>query len=318
MDDTPNNQPSQESTPETPPHNASSQPNEQAKPPEKQPNERLLKAQAYMAMTYGQKAASAEADRKALYPTLSAPSLLSPGMESECVDCGDIGWTRVPQGEAPGEKGFGELQRCHCVAKRAATRRMSYLVGEELVQAYTFSSFQPVNGAPAVHNAIMAEAKVAAVAWANGSGPPFLVVIGAPGCGKSHLALSGIRAAAESGMGTSYWMFREYLNVEQASFGVDAMKDEAERARNEITLAQVLAIDDYGVERGSDWTSEQMEGIVGFRYQRRGQLRTFITSNTLANLPERVASRFSDPTACKIVDCKGAIDVRPLMQRVAA
>lgn len=131
-----------------------------------------------------------------------------------------------------------------------------------------------------------------------------LVLAGAPGLGKSHLAgaAANVRATEEK---ESQDRFRAYLenlppgesvrvprhslapvwvNVTDLMIGLrldmDRARDDrvwAERV-DQAASASLVVLDDLGRERTSDWTSEVLYSLVNRRYE-QVNLRTIVTSN---------------------------------------
>ena len=53
-----------------------------------------------------------------------------------------------------------------------------------------------------------------------------------------------------------------------------------------------LALDDMGVETGTDWQKQQIEEIILHRYEE--EMATIATANDLGRLTPRVRSKFAD------------------------
>ena len=93
----------------------------------------------------------------------------------------------------------------------------------------------------------------------------------------------------------------------------DAQGYTAEQRIRALRTVEVLVLDDWGTEKGSDWVSETMFGILNARYNDR--LPTVITTNLsaeeLRRKDARLASRLLDAelsTVCVLVagDYRGA------------
>lgn len=277
-------------------------------PPQK-PN----KLKQYWAMTAAQKRAAelAELDERGrgIDPSITVCSMLG-WRQASCVDCRDLGWTGS---DLPfGDPGSGKLHPCHCQAQAQADRALSVIAGEEAHQVYSFLGFRTNWPWPA-HNELAAMAKAAAEAWVSSSGPPWLILEGPPGTGKSHLAMAALREIVAGGGSVAYYQAGEYLDLLRAGIGSEAVKEAAESAKERVLSADGLVLDDYGVQRNTDWAIEQLEGFLGYRYQRC--LRTLITTNSLDGASPRLVSRFSDREKCVLVSMAGAMDIRPHLGR---
>ena len=117
----------------------------------------------------------------------------------------------------------------------------------------------------------------------------WLLIYGQPGNGKTHLCNAIVRAARERGLDAKmilaadlFSMLREAIETHQADTLLRKFKD-----------IFFLAIDDYGVEYGSDWESAKFDELMTSRYA-TGKPTVLITNKELTELPERVQSRFMD------------------------
>lgn len=95
-----------------------------------------------------------------------------------------------------------------------------------------------------------------------------LLFIGPPGIGKTHLAVSALRAVVKKGCRGVYYDTRSLLAEIRATF------DPVTRASQSAILADVmeadlLVLDDLGAERPTEWVEETMNLIVNTRYNER-------------------------------------------------
>jgi DNA replication protein DnaC len=131
-----------------------------------------------------------------------------------------------------------------------------------------------------------------------------LVLVGAVGLGKTHLAAAANNAqmAGEMEYRREYRAYLENLPHEQSVYGPRAslapawvnvtdlmigLRLDIDRARDDRVWAErveraasadLLVLDDLGRERASDWTSEVLYNLVNRRYEQL-TLRTIVTSN---------------------------------------
>lgn len=216
-----------------------------------------------------------------------------------CCQCRDS--QRVPVA-------FGETGPCSCVLSREtvtllADARPHSGIPATLAQA-RIDTWEPTGGA----------ARKAAEAFVE-TWPPqrhFLVFSGAPGTGKTHLAVGAMQAAWErhSVAGRFYLtgdMF-DRLRATQAR----------ERADNAETLDTVhailfnlplLVLDDLGTERLTDWGYGELFKILDRRH--RDMKPTVITTNLArATLDDRLVSRLADVHHSALVEMGNAPDRR--------
>jgi DNA replication protein DnaC len=141
-------------------------------------------------------------------------------------------------------------------------------------------------------------------------GTPGMVLIGGVGVGKTHLALAIANVALDAEIVVLFATVPDLLDHLRATFDPSAngpVYDELfERMRN----AELLILDDLGVQRGSSWADEKLFQLLNHRYTRR--LPTVITMNEKAwtYLDDRLQSRLSDQSFVEIVGFKGAQDYR--------
>lgn len=108
--------------------------------------------------------------------------------------------------------------------------------------------------------------------WTVRSGPhPNLVILGPTGVGKSHAAIAALRPAHESGLSVGFYSLPRLLR--DLSPGADHQMATIDAACN--TTRMVL--DDFGVERRTEWVEEQLFHVVNERILRENP--TIATSN---------------------------------------
>lgn len=122
------------------------------------------------------------------------------------------------------------------------------------------------------------------------------------GTGKTTLACAMLIGQIAKGRPAKFLYVRDFLSNIQSQFDGEsgAVQAYIERTADE----PLLALDDLGAERGTDWTREQMRTLIDARYRR--QHTTIITSNfgTLERIATEVggavASRLREYTQIKV------------------
>ncbi|HLK70235.1 MAG TPA: ATP-binding protein [Bryobacteraceae bacterium] len=93
---------------------------------------------------------------------------------------------------------------------------------------------------------------------------PGLLLIGEPGTGKTHLAVSALRRIVEKGFECLFWDYQTLLNSIKA--GYDASSNSSNReAYHDALDAEVLLLDDLGAHRVTDWVEDTVTSIVTYR-----------------------------------------------------
>jgi DNA replication protein DnaC len=130
---------------------------------------------------------------------------------------------------------------------------------------------------------------------------PSLLLVGATGTGKTHLAYGAVRALLTSGVNCRAIVTTAadlYARL-RPRHGVDP---EAEFER--VARSRVLVIDDLGAAKGSEWTEEINYRLVNHRYEHEAP--TLFTSNVKpkdlpAVLGVRVSSRLFEMTTTVVL-----------------
>ena len=219
-----------------------------------------------------------------------------------------MGWVSVSNGSL--------LTPCRCQWPKREAIFIEGHVGKERAHLYTFEKFQEI---AEKYNRPMLPALVSACAWANGTGQPWVVLVGNPGCGKTMLSLVAGRCLAGSGRQVAFYTSPALIDALRAEIRDNIAREKQGRAEftyrfDYIKGAEHLIIDDLGMERGTEFAVERLETILVERSEKR--LKTFITANTLERISDRVASRFTDKTLCAFPDISRAVDMRPLLKVV--
>jgi len=95
-----------------------------------------------------------------------------------------------------------------------------------------------------------------------------LLFLGALGVGKTHAALAAARARWDRGDDVTFWPTVELF---------DALRPDGGATVADLTGVDLLILDDLGVEKPSDWTSERLYAVVNRRWMNR--LPIIATSN---------------------------------------
>lgn len=120
---------------------------------------------------------------------------------------------------------------------------------------------------------------------------PFLVIVGGSGNGKTHLSIAAVKTAQGCRTHAKYAQAGDLKGDIQSRIGKE--DPDAEGMLQRYCDVSLLALDDFGVERMTDWTLELFDRLIDSRY--RSELATIVTTNVdLPSLPMRIADRLMD------------------------
>jgi DNA replication protein DnaC len=212
----------------------------------------------------------------------------------KCI-CGGIGWLRVPF--AMDHPLFGQLVPCLCkrdeikVSRTKKMMRLSGLSEMELSQ-WKFEAFYPEKCVPESSRHFMGRVKEAAIRFAS-EPHGFLVLQGAYGSGKTHLAYAIARESIIQGKGAYAAPATRMLQYVRNGIGDDVLPLEQRLAF--LMTVNLLVIDDLGSESRTPWTDSIMFDIINQRYSDR--LPIVITTNldlATCDYEPRIVSRLSE------------------------
>ena len=192
-----------------------------------------------------------------------------------CPFCDDTGWKSVF------DDGVRRVVRCDCWREQQAQARLSEANIPTRYRHCTLDNF-------VVYNESLERALEAAKALPQRFAEPQtsrqlagrgLFFDGAPGVGKTHLAVALLRqiVRVESVRGLFYDT-RDLLRIIRSTYDPSIRTTELEVLRPVMT-SDLLVLDDLGAEKTSEWVEETMNLIVNTRYNERRM--TIFTSNYL-------------------------------------
>jgi DNA replication protein DnaC len=194
-----------------------------------------------------------------------------------CVRCDGTGWRTVER------EGAHRVERCECWQEEVTERLLADARIPPRYARCDLSSFMLYQN----------EKLVSAVAHARKFVEAFpavqkgLCLIGPPGIGKTHIAVSVLRAlVAKKHVRGLFYDVRDLLRVIRSTYNPVVRTAEMDVLRP-VMDAELLVLDDLGAEKPSEWVEETMNLIVNTRYNER---RPTIFTTNYENLPDDVDS----------------------------
>ena len=119
----------------------------------------------------------------------------------------------------------------------------------------------------------------------------WLLLEGAYGCGKTHLAAAIANACVHRGIPTLFITVPDLLDSLRFAYGSQETTFEARF--EEIRNADLLVMDDFGTQNATAWAQEKLFQIINYRYI--NNLPTVITTNLILDeIESRIRSRLQD------------------------
>ncbi len=191
---------------------------------------------------------------------------------------------------------FGKLTLCSCrqsQVARAASARLFEMSNLSELTHMVFENFDPrgrIGIAPVQADSLERAYNHARHFAENLNG--WLLLQGAYGCGKTHLAAAIANFVVNLGVPTLFITVPDMLDA--LRFSYNDPDSSFEERFEEIRRIKLLILDDFGTQNATNWAQEKLFQILNFRYINR--LPTVITTNLgLSEIEGRIRSRLRDP-----------------------
>ncbi len=189
----------------------------------------------------------------------------------DCPACQGTGWKHA---------GNGGVVRCACLGDARPAERIRKLGLPRKFAPVGFDNFRA--GTPrenAIEYNILTGAMSAAKKFAEEY--PFgpkrgLLFQGAPGVGKTHLAIAALKRLAERGFDCIFFDYQTLLQKIREGYDPAAGAGSRETYRAALET-EVLLLDDLGAHRVTDWVLDTVTTIINHRYNEEKAL--IVTTN---------------------------------------
>jgi DNA replication protein DnaC len=214
----------------------------------------------------------------------------------DCEFCGGVGFLRsdVPVGHPD----FGRLEPCVCRSGEVAQNARQRLYEMSNLDRLSHLSFENFNTSGNPKAEFVTPQEVASLQTAKDASEEFsnimqswLLLEGAYGCGKTHLAAAIANSAVYRGIPTLFITVPDLLDSLRFAYGSQETTFEARF--EEIRSADLLVMDDFGTQNATAWAQEKLFQIINYRYINK--LPTVITTNLILDeIESRIRSRLQD------------------------
>lgn len=236
--------------------------------------------------------------QKASSKNISSEDLPTPESlgDPNCEFCGGVGFLRsdVPLGHPD----FGRLETCVCRSGEVARNARERLYEMSNLDRLSHLSFENFNTSGNPKAEFVTPQEVASLQTAKDASEEFsntmqgwLLLEGAYGCGKTHLAAAIANDAVHRGIPTLFITVPDLLDSLRFAYGSQETTFEARF--EEIRGADLLVMDDFGTQNATAWAQEKLFQIINYRYI--NELPTVITTNLILDeIESRIRSRLQD------------------------
>jgi DNA replication protein DnaC len=194
-----------------------------------------------------------------------------------------------------GEPDYSQVVPCRCTRREQDSERHHRLQQYSNLGSLTRFTFENIqstgtSGDPGIQKQFK-QAYDAALAFAD-EPKGWLVLSGASGTGKTHLAAAIVNKRIESGNTAFYITVPDLLDHLRASFGTDSEMPYDEFFE-QVRSTALLVLDDLGVQAGTSWAKEKLDQLLTSRFN--NELPTVIVTITpIEQLDDRMRTRLND------------------------
>lgn len=221
-----------------------------------------------------------------------------------CPYCGGSGFVRrrVPLDHPD----FGRALPCSCVAQEQEQQRLARLQRYSNLGPLTRLTFQNLlphgRSADPQNQERFARAVAAAKRFAE-QPEGWLVLYGASGCGKTHVAAAIANRCLERGEPALFVVVPDLLDHLRAAYSPDSSLT-YDQLFEQVRNAPLLILDDLDTYSATPWAQEKFFQLINHRYN--AQLPTvFTTALGPDRLDERLATRLLDSALSEIYQLEG-------------
>lgn len=249
-------------------------------------------------LQYGLRAVIRRVHESAAETKGQAPSIKK---ESQvCPICKGVGFFR--RDLPPNHPQFGRAVVCRCTKSKLQAKRQKRLLKLSnlgMLSRFTFETFKPNDQQmEPLHQKNREEALMLCHQYAK-KPQGWLLLKGAYGSGKTHLAAAIANYRIQQGQLTLFVVVPDLLDYLRATYGPRSEIGYDERF-NQVRNIPLLILDNLDTRTSTAWAKEKLFQIINHRYN--AQLPTVITTSTeLDEIDLRIRARLQDSTISRII-----------------
>ena len=224
-----------------------------------------------------------------------------PADDEVCPHCHDVGFVR--QDLPLDHPEFGKALLCRCVEEENHEVRLSRLQRYSNLGPLTRLTFDNLirrgRSADPRDQARFQRCVDDAEAFAKDP-EGWLVLVGASGCGKTHIGAAIANRCLEHGVPALFVVVPDLLDHLRAAYKPAAEVD-YDQLFDQVRTTPVLILDDLGTQSATPWAEEKLFQIINYRFNAR--LPTVVTTNVpLRSTDDRLRTRLTDMALAKVYE----------------
>ena len=231
--------------------------------------------------------------------TWSGAETEAPSPSSGCPICKGAGFVYV---DVPlGHPDFGKAVPCRCTREELGKERQTRLQRYSNLGSLTRLTFDNLLPQGRSRNPTSQEqfsrAYQAAKTFAT-EPKGWLILVGASGCGKTHLAAAIANERLSHGYTVFFIATPDLLDHLRSAFSPTS-EIPYDQFFDQVRNARLLVLDDLGAQTTTPWAKEKLDQLLTYRFN--SELPTVIVTITpIIELEERIRTRLTDPKLCHI------------------
>jgi DNA replication protein DnaC len=193
----------------------------------------------------------------------------------DCVLCRGTGWKMVARGDGAGSAAVA----CDCGMEERASRVMERARIPKRYEHCDFESFSTDVGVSGEQGASLKQAKMLTQGFVRDypmSAEKGLLLTGASGVGKTHLAVAALKELIRRGHAGLFCDYRELLKEIQSSYNPASESTEM-GILEPVRSVEILVMDDLGASKPSAWVLDIIGLVLNARYNEKRV--TILTTN---------------------------------------